>query len=195
MSGNFERRMDDADWDAVFQRQVARGDVVDDMGDLLGLAAGDSVVELGSGPGYTALRLAERVAPGPVYAVDRHPAALRYLRRGAAGRGIENVHPVVSDAEALALRFDVPVHVLAAFVLHHVDAPAAVIAAAYEAVPAGSTLLAVEYHPDSPGEVGPPPDRRIAPTRVRTWLADAGFDAGEAVELPEEKYAAPARKG
>lgn len=189
----FDERLHDADWAEVYRRQVERGGVVPEFAEALGLGSGDAVVEVGSGPGYTALRLSERVAPGPVYALDRSPGALRYLRREMADQGVENVRPVVTDAEALALRFSQPVGVLAAFVLHHTDDPARVLAELGRALPAGSRVLVVEYHPDAPGEVGPPPEHRIAPAEIREWLAAGGFEVVRRRDHPEEKYSLLAR--
>ena len=194
MADDFDREMHDADWAAVYERQAARGDLVPRLADLLSLAAGDHVLEVGSGPGYTAFRLAAHVSPGVVYALDRQPAALEFLRRTAASDGIDGVHPVAGDAEALPVRFDEPTPAVAAFVLHHLGDPEAAIAQLHGALVDGSRLLVVEYHPDAAGEVGPPTEHRISPARVRTWLDRRGFDPGDPTDLPEEKYAVLARR-
>jgi SAM-dependent methyltransferase len=193
---------DDAD-DEFYERQAARGGLVDDLCDVLGLGAGDDVLEVGCGPGYTSLRLAARVAPGRVYAVDRQPAALQYLLATAAGAtdaqspvggDFEAVCPVVGDAESLPVCLSQPTAAVAAFVLHHVDAPARAVASVADSLPAGSSFLVAEYHPDAAGEVGPPTDHRIHPDRVRSWLADAGFDVEADHSLAEEAYAVLARR-
>jgi ubiquinone/menaquinone biosynthesis C-methylase UbiE len=199
----FDREMHEADWAAVYDRQAARGGLVDDLCDVLGLGAGDAVLEVGCGPGYTSLRLAGRVGPGRVYAVDRQPAALRYLLATAAGAthalppadgDPAPVCPVVGDAESLPVCFDRPTAALAAFVLHHVEAPASAVASVAESLPAGSRFLVAEYHPDAAGEVGPPTDHRIRPDRVHSWLEAAGFTVETDHSLPEEAYAVLARR-
>lgn len=190
---DFDPAMADADWAEVYDRQAARGDLVPAVAEALDLAGGDAVIDLGCGPGHTAMRLAERVAPGPVYAVERRIDALRFLvtrHAGASG----NVHPVVSDVGALGIRPPGPTPALLAFVLHHVDSPALALADVGRCLPAGSSLLVAEYDPEGPGEVGPPPDHRIGPAVVEGWLGDAGFDVGWRRDWPEEKYAVLARR-
>lgn len=190
----FEKAMHDTDWAAVYERQAAHADVVPRLCDLLGLHEGDHVLELGSGPGYTSARLAECVAPGVVYVLDRQLDALRYLREerdaatlGAAAETRSCIRPLVGGAEALPLRFSQPTPTLASLILHHVDAPEDAIEEVAAAVPPSSPVLIVEYYPDA--SEGPPRDHRIAPERIRQWLSTAGFTLDDTVELSEELYA------
>lgn len=188
----FDREMADAHWAEVYQRQIERGALIDDITRILGIDAADTVLEVGSGPGYTALRLADHASK--VIAIDRHPAALRYCRQQATQLGVHNVDGVTTDAEALGVQFEGSVIVLLAFVLHHAESPPTVIAEIQSAISTGSPLLAVEYHPTAPGEVGPPTDHRIDPDTISTWLHDAGFAVESQHTLPEEKYAIRARR-
>jgi ubiquinone/menaquinone biosynthesis C-methylase UbiE len=181
----------DADWAEIYERQAARGGLVDRFVDLLGLSRGDDVLCLGSGPGYTALELADIVRPGTVVAIDRRPGALGYLQSVAGGTP---VCPVAGDATALPLCPGAPTAALAAFLLHHVADPGAVLASVGRALPLDSRLLVVEYHPDAPGEFGPGLERRLAPGDVRARLGEAGFTIERTVDLPEEKYAVRARR-
>ena len=53
----------------------------DEVVSALGLQPGDTVCDIGSGPGYFTLRLARAVGPGGrVYAVDVEPRMLEELR-------------------------------------------------------------------------------------------------------------------
>lgn len=185
---DFDAEMHEADWEDVYERQVARGSMVPIMAERLGLAGGDSVLELGSGPGYTALCLADRVAPGQVYAVDRHPDALQYLRDKATTDDIDTIRTITADVEHLPVCFTNPITTLAAFMLHHTPNPKHVLSAVHESIPPGSRVLVVEYEPDAPGTVGPPLDHRISPTQVTAWLDSAGFTLGNHETHPEEKY-------
>lgn len=64
-------------WDEVFARQVRRAALVEDWTEALQLQPGARVLDIGAGPGYVSLVLAERVGPdGLVYAVDRSADAL-----------------------------------------------------------------------------------------------------------------------
>jgi ubiquinone/menaquinone biosynthesis C-methylase UbiE len=190
---DFDKEMHGADWAAVYERQAERADLVSRLCDLLGLAAGDHVLEIGSGPGHTSVQLAARVEPGTVYAVDRQPDALAYLLTEAEG-DTERIRPIVGDAESLPVCFDRPTPTLVAFVLHHVDDPARALESIASSVPESSPLLVVEYHPEAAGEVGPPIDHRLAPAKLREWLAAAGFTVESADDLGDEKYGLLARR-
>jgi SAM-dependent methyltransferase len=87
------------------------------------LAAGQRVLDVGSGPGTITVDLAERVAPGRVTAVEINEAALDLTRVEAAKRGVDTIDFVVSDVHALDFPdggFDI-VH--AHQVLQHVGDP------------------------------------------------------------------------
>lgn len=187
----FDREMEGVDWEEVCERQVARGGLADRYCELLQVSAGDRVVELGCGPGYAAGELARRLSPGVVIAVDRRPGAVRYLRENLDR---PNVWPVCGDVAAIPLRFGEPTAALAAFLLHHAEEPRQLLTGVASALPAGSRLLVVEYHPDSPGEFGPPTEARLAPDRVEVMLSDAGFTGHDRFRLPEEKYGIVSRR-
>lgn len=182
------------DWAELYRRQAARAGLLPHYAAALELGTGDRLLAIGSGPGYTALRLAPHVAPGAVYAVDRHRAAAAFCRDRAAEAGRSNVHPIVADATAPGLRFVDPIAALVAFVLHHATSPRAVLAGIAGAVPPGSPVLVVEYDPDADGAVGPPVEARLAPDRVTAWLTAAGFAVDDRHDLPEESYAVLARR-
>lgn len=184
--GDFDKEMHGADWAAVYERQATRSDLVPNICDLLVLEAGDHVLEIGSGPGYTSACLAKRVAPGLVYALDRQPSALRYLIE-KADDNTDLIHPVVGDADSLPLRFSQPTPALAALILHHVPAPERAIEEVAAAVPPESPFLVVEYYLEA--AEGPPPDHRLTPGQIREWLSKAGFTIDEEYALSEELYA------
>ena len=61
------------------------------------------VADLGCGPGYFALALAEGVGPkGRVYAVDSDEKAIRAVERKAAKRGYHNIEAYASSAASLS---------------------------------------------------------------------------------------------
>lgn len=184
----FDRAMESADWDEVYARQQARANIIPDIVDALALQSDDILLEIGSGPGYTAMCLSEQTPVDSVVAVDRHPAALRYLRQKASRAGVTNIQPVTADAHDLPVRLTNPVKVLLAFVLHHDARPASVLSSLAARLPPGSSLLIIEYHPDAAGDVGPPVNHRIAPSDLREWLANSGLREREWYDYPEEKY-------
>jgi SAM-dependent methyltransferase len=69
---------------------------VDRVMDLLSLAPGKSVADIGAGSGWFTVRAAARVgASGSVYAEDINPRAIDYITRRAAREKLENIHPVL----------------------------------------------------------------------------------------------------
>lgn len=188
---DFDREMHDADWTEIYERQAESADLVARMCDLLGLEAGDHVLEIGSGPGYISARLAEWVAPGTVYALDRQHAALRYLL-DEAPESTAHVRLLVGDAATLPVCFSQPTPALASRILHHVPAPAHAVEEVAAAIPRTSPFLVVEYYPGA--DEGPPEDHRIAPGRMREWLARAGFALEAESDLSESTYAMLARR-
>ena len=89
MEAPYRKDLGHLSWEQVFARQAQRADLIDAWIDALGLAAGDRVLDVGAGPGFVSLALAERVGPrGTVYALDRSADALAHLARLQAARGI-----------------------------------------------------------------------------------------------------------
>jgi SAM-dependent methyltransferase len=91
------------------------------------LHVGQSLLDVGCGPGTITVDLAERVAPGRVVGLDQAPAVLDPARAAAAARGLDTVDFTVGDVHALEFpdaSFDV-VH--AHQVLQHVGDPVAAL--------------------------------------------------------------------
>jgi ubiquinone/menaquinone biosynthesis C-methylase UbiE len=67
--------------------------------DLLGIAPGKSVADIGAGSGWFTVRAARRVAPaGMVYAVDINPDAIQYVEDRAKKENLTNVKTVLGTA-------------------------------------------------------------------------------------------------
>lgn len=108
-----------------------------------GVATGrERVLDLGCGPGHTALAFAARVAE--VVALDLTPAMLDQARRLAAERGLTNLRFEHADASRLPFpdaRFDVVTSRLSA---HHVGDPAAMVREAARVLVPGGVFLLVD---------------------------------------------------
>jgi ubiquinone/menaquinone biosynthesis C-methylase UbiE len=87
------------------------------------IQAGQSVLDVGCGPGTITADLAERVAPGPVTAVEITAEALKLAQDEAAARGLESVRFAVADVHALDFPDDSFDVVHAHQVLQHVADP------------------------------------------------------------------------
>ncbi|WP_206171500.1 class I SAM-dependent methyltransferase [Thiorhodococcus mannitoliphagus] len=73
--------------------------------ELLPLKRGDTIVDLGSGPGYFSFKFAERVGPeGLVYSMDTKQMHIDYLSELAKKWGLENIRASVSETDG----FEIP---------------------------------------------------------------------------------------
>jgi predicted methyltransferase len=81
----------------------------DQIMDVLGIADGAHVADIGAGAGFFTMRLARRVGPnGTVYAQDVQPQMLQAIRRRVQREGLQNVRTVLGHGSSPNL----PPHVL-----------------------------------------------------------------------------------
>src|SRR5271169_5330773 len=124
----FRKDLTHLTWDEVYARQVMRADLVAEWMEALRLKTGDRVLEIGAGPGYVSLVLADRVgSSGFVYAVDRSADALAHLERLHKERGVSNIRRLVGDAATLKLAGLRADSALISMVLHHAEDPAGIL--------------------------------------------------------------------
>ena len=176
MAEHYQKDMSHVTWAEVYSRQEKRAALVAEWFDELALRPGERVLDVGSGPGYVSLQAARRVGPaGLVYAVDRSAEALAYLESLQRAEGISWIVRVVDDAAKMDPPTE-PIDVaLVTMVLHHTDDPARVLRNVARCLLPGARVLVAEFHPDGPGEYGPPKGEWIAPETVRTWCEEAGL--------------------
>ena len=73
---------------------------IDRVMDILGIAAGKNVADIGAGSGWFSVRAARRVgATGAVYAVDINPEAIAYIDRRAHKESLANVKTILSKPD------------------------------------------------------------------------------------------------
>jgi ubiquinone/menaquinone biosynthesis C-methylase UbiE len=176
MDKPYEKDMSHAKWEEVFGRQAKRAALIDEWLDALRLKAGDRVLDIGAGPGYVSLALAERVGlSGMVYALDRSAEALAFLEHQQTERGVRQIERIVADAAALnPARIDAGA-ALVTMVLHHTDDPAEILRQVASCLPEGAPVVIGEFNPDGPATFGPPHDHRLSPDLVQGWCEQAGL--------------------
>ena len=191
----FQRDLSHLSWDEVYARQMRRAGLVAEWMDALRLEPGDRVLEIGAGPGYVSLRLAERVGrEGVVYAVDRSAEALAHLEHLQKERGIRQIRRRVADAatmEAVDPRADAA---LASMVLHHADDPGGILRHLHRLLPEHALVVVAEFHPAGPCEEGAPRTSRLAPEQVEAWCESAGFSVLRCRRQSPEHYFVVARR-
>lgn len=176
MEAPYRKDLSHLSWDEVFARQQLRAGLVEGWIEALQLQPGARVLDVGAGPGYVSLALADRVGPdGLVYAVDRSADALAHLARLQHERGVSQIKRIVADVTTLdpdALRPDAA---LVTMVLHHASDPRGILANVARLLARGAPAVVGEFHPEGPCKAGPPQAERISPEQLRAWCVAAGF--------------------
>ncbi len=146
---------------------------------------GMRALEVGCGPGFVAVPLAERVGVGGrVVAVDRDAACL--AATAERGRGL----PLLllrGDGAGLPLRERSFHRAFLVNVLHEVPEPARVLAQAFLSLEGGGDLVVVDFEA-RPTSFGPALADRIPAERMASMLSALGGDA-ERLDVYEDFYA------
>lgn len=162
----------------------------------MGLSPDATVVDLGAGTGYFAVRLARAVPEGLVLANDIEPDMVRYLGERATKEGLDNLRAVQGEPDNPQLDGpdpDDPGPIDVAFmcnVYHHIEDPAAFFARVGEHLGEGGRLVIVDFRKDAAEDApGPPAAMRVAATQVEATLAEVGFVLSRAdAELLPHQY-------
>jgi ubiquinone/menaquinone biosynthesis C-methylase UbiE len=172
----FRKDLTHLSWAEVYARQEKRAHLVDEWMDALDLKPGDRVLEVGAGPGYVSMVLADRVGhEGTVYAVDQSAEALAHLARLQKDRAVSQIQRIVADAAALESSGLCVHSALITMVLHHAKDPAGILRNVARLLRPEALAVVAEFHPEGPYEQGPPPEHRIDPGQVRAWCEAAGL--------------------
>lgn len=144
------------------------------------------IADLGAGTGYFAVRLANMLPGGRVYAVDIAQDMVRYLEARAQREGLRNIVAVKGEPHdpRLAEKVDL---VLLVDVYHHIGDRRSYFRRLREALRPGGRIAIIDFKLDSP--TGPPRAARIAPEVVGTEMKAAGYEpAAEHHFLPYQYF-------
>jgi SAM-dependent methyltransferase len=109
--------------------------------DILGIAPGKGVADIGAGSGWFTVRAARRVGPtGTVYAVDINPEAIRYIDRRTHDESLPNVKTILSKPDDPMLPKDAVDSVLLLKTYHEVADPIALLEHLRPALKPGARL-------------------------------------------------------
>lgn len=114
--------------------------------DLAGFGAGQTIVDLGSGPGFTAVELAERIGhSGRVIAVDASATATDRLRAMARSKHLETVHVVTADAREFDPAPWKPDGLFARWLFCFIERPEDLVRGIGSGVRAGAVVAVMDY--------------------------------------------------
>ena len=128
--------------------------------------------DIGAGTGYFAVRLADALPAGRVYAVDVEPDMVEYLGARAKREKKDNLFAVAGapDDPRLPERVDL---ILLVNVFHHVDDRVRYFRGLETYLRPGGRIAIIDFRPESP--TGPPRATRIAVEQVKAELENAGY--------------------
>lgn len=157
-----------------------------------GAPRGATVIDVGCGPGYVALDLAEQVGPeGRVIAVDRSRRFLDVLDQAARARGLGNIEIVEADIDEWAPPQGVADLVWARWLLIFAPDPEGAVARFARALKPGGALVSQEYVDYDTWAFIPPSQAHDAfrAAVMESWRAHGG-DPNVARRLPAAVAAA-----
>jgi ubiquinone/menaquinone biosynthesis C-methylase UbiE len=162
----------------------------DQIMDVLGIADGAVVADVGAGSGWFTLRIARRVGPnGLVYAEDIQPQMIEAIQQRLRGEDLRNVRPVLGTPSDPRLP---PGTVDAALIVdayREMDDPAdpslvvTLLKNVARALKPQGRLGVVDFAPGGGGP-GPEPDRRVKPETVINVAATAGLQLVRREQVP-----------
>jgi ubiquinone/menaquinone biosynthesis C-methylase UbiE len=156
----------------------------------IGVVRGSTVADLGAGPGFFTLPLAQAVgSSGRVYAVDVSPAMVERLRE----RGLpEHVDVLLGGEHGLPLADRSIDLALLAFVLHEVEDSPNFLSEVRRTLRPGGRLVVLEWVPQEE-ELGPPLHERLPRDAATTMLSQSGFRVAEEGDANRSNYLLIAR--
>lgn len=147
----------------------------DQVLDLLPLRADSIVGDIGCGPGFFTLPLADRLTDGRVYAADIEPVMLQMVRERAEEAGLANIQTLLADEASIPLPAASLDGVLFALVYHEVPDRVGYLSFLARLVRPGGWLALIEWERRENPIGGPPLPNRIPPDEAAMEIATAGW--------------------
>jgi SAM-dependent methyltransferase len=151
-----------------------------------GFSRGDTIIDVGCGPGYATMDLAEIVgATGRVIAVDRSHRFLEALERNRRERAFDNIKVVESDLDAARFGDRIADGAWCRWVLAFVPNPRDVVERIARAIKPGGALVSHEYFDYASWRALPPSPlfQEFVASVISNWRASGG-EPDIALELP-----------
>ena len=155
--------------------------------DVLKIAKGAVVADVGAGSGYMTAKLASRVGPaGKVYAVDIQPEMLRLLGLRLKQQNIVNVVPVQGEVNDPRLPADTLDLELMVDVYHEFSEPQTMLRHLRAALKPDGRLVLLEYRKEDPS-IPIRPEHKMSVSEAKQELEAEGFTLSQVNEsLPRQ---------
>lgn len=173
MSDSLERRFDPADRAGLTSAaRWARWNPPHLLA-LAGLQPGQTALDLGSGLGFWTLPMAEIIgAEGQVIALDVSPEMLEALAAENPPPHVRLLHDELPAINLLDASID---FIWAAFILHEMESPTALVAEMRRVLRPGGRIAVLDWRPDAQSRNGPPRAHRLSSQQVEECLCAAGL--------------------
>jgi predicted methyltransferase len=159
----------------------------DEVLDLLSIAPGSVVADLGAGTGYFVSGLARRVgAGGQVLALDVEPQMVNFLAQRIEREKLGNVRAVLVAPDDPGLAPSSVSRVLIVNTWHHIDARRSYAEKLRTALAPGGEVWVVDFTLES--DLGPPARHRLSAEQVVSELEQAGLHASAVTESLPKQY-------
>jgi SAM-dependent methyltransferase len=155
--------------------------------DLIGIAKGSTVADVGAGNGYITWRLAEKVGPkGKVYANDIQPEMLDMLRKNMRQRKLDNVETVLGGYDDPKLPVNAIDLIILVDVYHEFSEPQKMLRGMRESLKPDGRLVLLEYRGEDPA-VPIRPEHKMTVQQVKAELEPEGFRLDKLIDgLPRQ---------
>jgi cyclopropane fatty-acyl-phospholipid synthase-like methyltransferase len=153
--------------------------------EALALAPSMTVVDVGAGTGYFAVKLARAVPKGTVIATDLEADMVRHMTERAKREGLANLRAQTTPADDPQLAAGTIDRILVVDVWHHLADRRAYAAKLAAALKPGGLVAVVDFKLDATR--GPPAQFRLAADAIAADFAAAGLATSvSAIDLPDQ---------
>lgn len=160
----------------------------DELLRAVGLQSGQTLADIGCGPGFFSLPAAEIVGPGgKVFAVDVQQEMVTAVQQRARDAGLRNLEAQRVNEMEMALPVASADIILLAFVTHELAQRSLYLHRLRPLLRAGGRLVILEWE-KHPTPMGPPQEERLSAEEVTSDIQAAGFAVTERRSLNEAHY-------
>jgi len=153
----------------------------------IGLKPGDSLVDIGCGPGLFALAAASIVGPkGVVFGLDISPEMIDDLKRSAASLGLTNIRALLTKEIEAGLPRKASFYFMVN-VFHELADRPAYLRNIRRSMASGSRLVIIDYFRKKTLH-GLPPSERVPLTEAKALLGMEGLAVMRAWRVNEDEY-------